>query len=112
MTVIKLLDLKIGRFSRGKRGEDGKIKENWSKLVEDAKILDPVSSLLNFTLSFTLLKIKHESVNGRPFQMVRQQVIKTASHRSRKSSNLHKLYQLIKKPETCRFNVWAAASHL
>jgi hypothetical protein len=45
MTVIKLLDLKIGRFSRGKKGEDGKIKENWSKLVEDAKILDPVSSL-------------------------------------------------------------------
>jgi hypothetical protein len=45
LTVTKLLDFKIGRFSPGNIGQDGKIEENWSRLIKDAKIRDPVSRL-------------------------------------------------------------------
>jgi hypothetical protein len=55
MTFTKLLDFKFRRFSPGKIGQDGKIKENWSRLIKDAKICDPVSRLLNFLLSLMLL---------------------------------------------------------
>jgi hypothetical protein len=49
-TELKRLypDIKIGRFTTGKRGEDGIIQKKWTELVEEASIADPKKCIQDF----------------------------------------------------------------
>jgi len=40
--------IKFGRFSRGLNGEDGKIQENWIKLITEASIENPLKCIEDF----------------------------------------------------------------